>query len=92
MGENTRGEGPVRQPRLGDDGDRGAQVVVGTRVRVYPGTDAESSGVVVEDFGEAAGQAVDVGDNHIADPARRWAVTLDTGALAFVDTDHLRPE
>jgi hypothetical protein len=62
------------------------------RVRVYPGTDAESGGVVVEDFGEAAGQAVDVGGNHIADAARRWAVTLDAGTLMFVDDDQLRPE
>jgi hypothetical protein len=61
------------------------------RVRVYPGTDAESPGVIVEDFGELAGQAVDLGDIHI-DPARRWAVQLDTGNLVFVNTDHLVPD
>jgi hypothetical protein len=61
------------------------------RVRVYPGTDAECRGVVVEDFGELAGQAVDLGGIHI-DPARRWAVQLDTGTLVFVNTDHLVPD
>jgi hypothetical protein len=61
------------------------------RVRVYPQTDAESPGVIVEDFGALAGQAVDIGDHQI-DPARRWAVVLDTGGLVFADTDELVPE
>ncbi len=62
------------------------------RVRVNPGTDAESRGVIVEDFGEMMAQAVDIGANHFADPARRWAVVLDAGTLVFVDTDQLLPE
>lgn len=37
-------------------------------------------------------QAVDIGANHFADPARRWAVVLDAGTLVFVDTDQLLPE
>jgi hypothetical protein len=37
-------------------------------------------------------QAVDIGDNHFADPARRWAVLLDTGTLVFTDIDQLLPE
>ncbi len=68
-----------------------AQLAVNMRVRVYPGTDAESPGVIVEDFGELAGQAVQIGAHHI-DPARRWAVQLDTGNLVFADTDQLVPE
>ena len=68
-----------------------AQLAVNRRVRVYPGTDAEGPGVIVEDFGDLAGQAVDVGSCHI-NPARRWAVQLDTGNLVFVNTDHLVPE
>jgi hypothetical protein len=36
-------------------------------------------------------QAVAIGDNPFADPARRWAVLLDAGALVFADTDHLLP-
>jgi hypothetical protein len=67
-------------------------VAVNTRVRVYPGTDKEARGVVVEDFGEAAGYGVDIGERHIADAARRWAVMLDNGALVFVDSDNLVPE
>ena len=62
-----------------------------TRVRVYPGTDAECRGLLVEDFGELAGQAVDIGSCHI-DPARRWAVQLDTGNLVFVNTNQLVPD
>jgi len=71
----------------GDTGDSG--VAVNVRVRVYPGTDTEVRGSVVEDFGDTAGYAVDIGENHIADPARRWAVVLDTGDLVFVDSDQL---
>jgi hypothetical protein len=61
------------------------------RVRVYPGTDAESPGVIVEDFGELAGQAVDIAGRCI-NPARRWAVVLDNGNLVFVNTHQLVPE
>jgi hypothetical protein len=35
---------------------------------------------------------VDIGGNHIADAARRWAVMLDTGTLVFADSDQLVPE
>ncbi len=68
-----------------------AQLAVNIRVRVYPGTDAESRGVIVEDFGDLSGQAVDIGGHQI-DPARRWAVVLGTGELVFADTDELVPE
>jgi hypothetical protein len=47
---------------------------------------------VVEDFGDMAGHAVDIGENHIAGPARRWAVLLDSGDLVFVDTGQLVAE
>ncbi|HYX99344.1 MAG TPA: hypothetical protein VE908_07290 [Mycobacterium sp.] len=71
-----------------DDGG----VAVGARVRVYPGSDAEAGGIVADDFGEMPGTGVDIGDNHIADPARRWAVVLDSGNLVFVDTRDLAAE
>jgi hypothetical protein len=73
----------------GDTGD--SPVAVNVRVRVYPGTDGEVSGTVVEDFGDMAGQAVDIGD-RIVGAARRWAVTLDAGGLVFVDSDQLVAE
>ena len=72
----------------GSEGQTDAHLAVNMRVRVYPGTDAESPGVIVEDFGELAGQAVDIGDRRIT-PARRWAVQFDSGSLVFADTDHL---
>jgi len=74
----------------GDTG--GSRVAVNVRVRVYPGTDGEVRGTVVEDFGDLAGHVVDIGENHIVGPARRWAVTLDAGGLVFVDSDQLVAE
>ena len=74
----------------GDTGD--SRVAVNVRVRVYPGTDGEVGGTVVEDFGDLAGHAVDIGENHIVGPARRWAIALDTGGLVFVDSDQLVAE
>lgn len=55
-------------------------------VRVYPGSVREVAGVVVEDFGDEAGQAVQIGDHHIVGAARRWAVRLNDGSLVFVDS------
>jgi hypothetical protein len=82
----------IEHTREMTDEEDGAHLAVDMRVRVYPGTDAESRGIVVDDFGETAGCPVDIGENHIADPARRWAVLLDTGALVFIDSDQLAPE
>ena len=74
----------------GDAGD--GRVAVNVRVRVYPGTDGEVGGTVVEDFGDLAGHAVDIGEHHIVGPARRWAVALEAGGLVFVDSDQLVAE
>jgi hypothetical protein len=76
----------------GTSGETDPHLAVSMRVRVYPGTEAESRGVIVEDFGEMPAQSVDLGGIHFADPARRWAVALDTGDLVFADTDQLVPE
>ena len=78
--------------RRASSGGTDAQLAVDMRVRVHPGTDAESRGVVVEDFGEMVAQPVDLGGKHFAGPARRWAVALDTGDLVFADTDDLVPD
>ena len=67
-------------------------VAVDSRVRVYVDTDDETGGLVVEDFGDMAGHSVDLGDTHIADAARRWAVLLDEGTLVFVDSHQGAPE
>ena len=74
----------------GDTGD--GRVAVNVRVRVYPGSDGEVRGIVVEDFGDLAGHVVDIGENHVVGPARRWAVALDAGGLVFVDSDQLAAE
>ncbi|MGW0163186.1 hypothetical protein ACWDUN_28090 [Mycobacterium sp. NPDC003323] len=81
--QGTVGAGP-------DNQDQG--IAVDVRVRVHPGTENEATGLVVDDFGDTAGQSVDIGEHHIADPARRWAVQLDSGSLTFVDSDALAPE
>ena len=67
-------------------------VAVDSRVRVYVDTDDETGGLVVEDFGDMAVHSVDLGDTHIADAARRWAVLLDEGTLVFVDSHQVAPE
>ena len=84
MRRRTKGAGAT----AGETGD--SRVAVNVRVRVYPGTDDEVRGTVVEDFGEMVGHAVDLGDRVIA--ARRWAVVLDAGGLVFVDSDQLVAE
>jgi hypothetical protein len=45
----------------------------------------------VEDFGDSAGHGVQVGQEQIADAARRWAVSLGDGDLVFVDSGDLAP-
>ena len=71
---------------------RQSPIAVDARVCVHSGAHADTRGVVVEDFGDSTGVAVDIGDVHIADAARRWAVLLDNGVLVFLDTEQLRPE
>jgi hypothetical protein len=73
------------------DGSADNGIAVGVSVRVYPDTDRERLGVVVEDFGDAAGQHVHIGQHHIADAARRWAVQLGDGDLVFADSSELTP-
>lgn len=70
---------------------KGSDFEVGQRVRAYPDTDASRVGVIVEDFGDAPGQAVIIGTTRIAEPSRRWAVQLDNGSLIFVDSSDLKP-
>ena len=61
------------------------RIKVDAAVRVYPGTPREVYGYVVEDFGGFAGESVDIGEHHIVDAARRWAVRLADDTLVFVD-------
>ena len=60
-----------------------ADFAVGGRVRVYPGSSDERSGIIVDDFGDDAGYGVDIGGQHIADASRRWAITLDDGTVRW---------
>ena len=55
-------------------------------------TDGEVRGTVLEDFGDLAGHVVDIGENHVVGPARRWVVALDAGGLVFVESDQLAAE
>ena len=52
----------------GDTGD--SRVAMNVRVRVYPGTDGEIRGTVLEDFGDMAGQAT----SSLKDGANPWAM------------------
>jgi hypothetical protein len=82
----------AKKPAGDDAKEGGSELAVDTRVRFHPGTDEECLGVVVDDFGEMDAQPVDIGDQHFADPARRWAVLLDGGTLVFADSDQLIAE
>jgi hypothetical protein len=64
-------------------------LAVDAPVVVFPGTDQPQGGVIVEDFGDSAGQPVEIGENRIVGAARRWAVTLNDGTLVFVDSEQL---
>ena len=66
MSETTSGfQGHnVFKHRTGSSGGTHGQLAVNMRVRVYPGTEAESRGVIVEDFGEMDAQPVDLGGHH----------------------------
>ena len=75
----------------GDTGD--SPVAVNVRVRVYPGTDGEVRGTVVEDFGDLAGHAADIREEaREAGPARRWAGGVYAGGLVLLDSDQLAAE
>jgi hypothetical protein len=79
--------------KRGADGKKGAEaaeLAVNSPVLVYPETAEQQGGVIVEDFGPSAGQAVEVGSVRIAGAARRWAVRLNSGDLVFVNSDELR--
>ena len=67
-----------------------AELAVNSPVLVYPETEQQQGGVIIEDFGPSAGQAVEVGSNQIAAAARRWAVRLNSGELVFVNSEELR--
>ncbi|WP_293240292.1 hypothetical protein [Mycolicibacterium sp.] len=75
-----------------EDGSAPAGVTITARVRVFPGSDREVHGVVVDDFGDSIGIPVEIGGNRIAGPARRWAVMLDDDNLMFVDSHDLEAE
>lgn len=66
-------------------------LAVDTPVIVFPGTAEQQGGVIVEDFGDSAGQAVEIGTNRIVGAARRWAVRLNDGNLVFVDSHQISP-
>ncbi len=73
-------------------GDPPDGVAITARVRVFPASDHEVHGVVVDDFGEGIGIPVEIGESVIAAPARRWAVMLDDDNLVFVDSHELVAE
>ena len=73
--------------RRGESADHPLEV--NSPVIAFPGTDQQQGGVIVEDYGESAGHAVEIGGNRIVGAARRWAVTLNDGTLVFVDSEQL---
>ena len=69
-------------PFMGKRSDAKKNVTVGCRVQT---TDSPPrTGVVMEDFGDLAGEQVVIAPGRTAH-ARRWAVMLDDGSLVFRD-------
>jgi hypothetical protein len=67
--------------------DSTRNITVGCRVQT---TDLPpTTGVVVEDFGDLAGEHVVIDRERVAH-ARRWAVLLDNGMLVFRDDDSVQ--
>ncbi|WP_231965536.1 hypothetical protein [Mycobacterium sp. E802] len=89
LGRCVMSEDVVAGVNDSDSGEIAGEVAVGSSVVVYPGTDDELHGEVVEDFADLAGTAVEVAGERIVGPARRWAVNLDDGGLVFVDDDSI---
>jgi hypothetical protein len=79
----------TKEDAKGDASSESSQLAVNTPVVVFPGTAEQQGGVIIEDFGDSAGHAVDVGANRIVSAARRWAVRLNSGDLVFVDSHQL---
>lgn len=68
--------------------EKHTRLAVGRRVRTTD--DAQATGKIVEDFGDLAGTEVVV-DEKLTARARRWAVQLDDGSIAFLDDEDLEP-
>lgn len=62
---------------------------VGAEVVAFAGSDRESAGRIVDDFGEFTAVATEYDGERIAEPARRWAVLTDGGDLVFADSADL---
>ncbi|GAA1458584.1 hypothetical protein [Williamsia maris] len=59
-------------------------------VRPDTDTETETTGRIIDDFGEFTAAAVEVNETTISPAARRWAVLTADGDLVFVDTDQIR--
>lgn len=62
---------------------------VGTEVVAFAGSDRESAGRIVDDFGDFTPVATEYDGERIAEPARRWAVLTTAGDLLFADSADL---
>ena len=67
-------------------GDQSNTIAVGSRVQTSDSP--PRTGVVVEDFGDLAGEEVIIDRDHVAQ-SRRWAIILDDGTLVFRDAHSL---
>lgn len=64
-------------------------LAVGTEVVAFAGSDRESAGRIVDDFGDFTPVATEYDGERIAEPARRWAVLTAAGDLVFADSADL---
>ncbi|MCS3779441.1 hypothetical protein [Tsukamurella ocularis] len=67
-------------------------LAIGTEVVAFAGSDRESAGRIVDDFGDFTPVATEYDGERIAEPARRWAVLTTSGDLLFADSADLTAE
>ncbi|NMD57007.1 MULTISPECIES: hypothetical protein [Tsukamurella] len=75
--------------RTDSTSESGPALEVGTTVVAFAGSDREARGRIVDDFGEFTPVATEYDGERIAEPARRWAVLTEAGALVFADSADL---
>ncbi len=85
MGTSQTDSATAPDPAAGEH----AALAVGTAVTAFAGSDRESVGRVVDDFGDFTPVATEYNGERIAEPARRWAVLTDGGELVFADSADL---
>jgi hypothetical protein len=83
---SAAGSGRLGSADMADADENDQGLACGRRIRLTDGSN--STGEIIEDFGDLAGTEVVI-DAFRTAKSRRWAVALDDGRTVFVDDDAL---